>query len=420
MKNDQFSAKTIAVLLLLGTWNLIQAQNLKCIFKAPVITIDFGTESSQQNPRFFPLPTYGFVSSTCPNDGFFSFVSNTSECFNGDWATFNEDHTPNDNDGRMMLVNASESGGEFFSTVLTGLQPNSTYEFAVWLTNVCKIRGGCPPLPPRISIRLLTPMGMQVALFNTGQLTQTAQPLWMRYSALFSTPVSTLTLVMEDITLGGCGNDFAMDDITLRECVVPPPIEKVAAKPTIKQAPKPSILPTAKAAPRQKPVAKTAVKKAAEKLPPQKQDRPVATIEKPSVEIVRAATPDLQQMRVALPAPKPIATRANPLIKQIEIPAGEITIDLYDNGEIDGDTVTVYNNNELIILEARLSAKPTTFRIKVDAAHPHHEIIMVANNLGSIPPNTSMMIITTKDKRFEVFISSSEQKNAKVVIDLKQ
>ncbi len=52
--------------------------------------------------------------------------------------------------------------------------------------------------------------------------------------------------------------------------------------------------------------------------------------------------------------------------------------------------------------------------------HPHHELIMVANNLGSIPPNTSLMIITANNKRSEVFISSTEQKNAKMLIDLKE
>jgi type IV secretory pathway VirB9-like protein len=45
---------------------------------------------------------------------------------------------------------------------------------------------------------------------------------------------------------------------------------------------------------------------------------------------------------------------------------------------------------------------------------------MVADNLGSIPPNTSLMIVTAKDKRYEVFISSTEQKNARVNIDLKE
>ena len=45
---------------------------------------------------------------------------------------------------------------------------------------------------------------------------------------------------------------------------------------------------------------------------------------------------------------------------------------------------------------------------------------MVAENLGSIPPNTSVMIITTASKRYEVFISSDEQNNAKVVFELKK
>jgi hypothetical protein len=45
---------------------------------------------------------------------------------------------------------------------------------------------------------------------------------------------------------------------------------------------------------------------------------------------------------------------------------------------------------------------------------------MVAENLGSIPPNTSLMVITTRNKRYEVFISSTEQKNAKVILDLKE
>jgi len=67
-----------------------------------------------------------------------------------------------------------------------------------------------------------------------------------------------------------------------------------------------------------------------------------------------------------------------------------------------------------------LSQKPITFTISVDPSEPHHEIIMVADNLGTIPPNTSVMIITTATNRYEVFISSDEQKNAKVVFDLKK
>ena len=122
----------------------------------------------------------------------------------------------------------------------------------------------------------------------------------------------------------------------------------------------------------------------------------------------------------AMVLPTPIATRDNPLIKHIETAETEMLIELYDNGEIDGDTVTIYHNNQLLVAHAGISAKPVTLKIKVDKEHPHHELIMVADNLGSIPPNTSLMVLTANNKRYEIFISSSEQKNAKIVIDLKE
>ena len=68
----------------------------------------------------------------------------------------------------------------------------------------------------------------------------------------------------------------------------------------------------------------------------------------------------------------------------------------------------------------RLSEKPISFTIEVNSDQPHHELIMVAENLGAIPPNTSVMVINTPGNRYEVFISSSKQKNAKVVLDLKK
>ena len=108
------------------------------------------------------------------------------------------------------------------------------------------------------------------------------------------------------------------------------------------------------------------------------------------------------------------------MVRRIETAAGEIGVELYDNGEIDGDTVSIYHNNSLVKAHAGLSGNPITFTISVNQEQPHHELIMVADNLGSIPPNTSVMIITAGGKRYEVFISSNEQKNARVIVDLKK
>ena len=138
-------------------------------------------------------------------------------------------------------------------------------------------------------------------------------------------------------------------------------------------------------------------------------------------DLQKYSAPDFKLRQVVLPPPPPaIATRTNSVVKQIETEAGEVSINLYDNGEIDGDTISIYHNNVLVMAHARLSQKPLSLRIKVDESHPHHELIMVAENLGSIPPNTSVMIVTAGTMRYEVFISANEQKNAKVIFDLKK
>jgi hypothetical protein len=321
-----------------------------------------------------------------------------------------EDHTPGDAEGNMMLVNASYSAGVFFNTTLAGLKGGTTYEFAVWMMNVCRLSDKCPfPLLPNITIRLKTQLGKTVAQFSTGELPRRLAPHWTRYRAVFTTPPSETALVvtMEDTAPGGCGNDFALDDITIRECVKPEPVLTTAPKTT--PAKKPVTTPV-------KPVTKKEVQ-----TPPATKAPQASRVEKSTTAPPVSRTPvDVQKRTPIAVAPPIIATRANPLIKQINTASGEININLYDNGTVDGDTVSVYHNNILLVSRARLSQNPISFRITVDAQHPHHELIMVAHNLGSIPPNTSLMIVTAGTKRHQVMISSTEQKNAKVVIDLEE
>ncbi len=386
----------------------MKAQNTNCSFKQPLITINFGTENVSDLNSAEP-PTYQRVTSSCPTDGHYTYASYTSDCFRGDWQTLLEDHTPRDVSGNMMLVNASRSSGTFLTTTVNGLKSGTTYEFGVWMMNVCKISEKCPfPLLPNITIRLQTGAGKTIAQFGTGELMRREAPYWTQYRALFATPPSATALILTMINNapGGCGNDFALDDITFRECVKPTVVVTAAPK-------APAVVK------RQPAASKPVVKK--QTPAPVKRQAPIRQIEKPGIDLPGRTTPVLPQKPTAFPAPPPALTgRANPVVKQIETEAGEIRLDLYDNGEIDGDTVTIYHNNILLVAQARLSQKPISFQITVDAAHPHHELIMVANNLGSIPPNTSSMIITTGTKRYEVFISSTEQKNAKIVLDLKK
>ena len=101
-------------------------------------------------------------------------------------------------------------------------------------------------------------------------------------------------------------------------------------------------------------------------------------------------------------------------IQEIKVDTGMLKLDFYDNGQIDGDSITVTVNNNVIVSHQRLGLKPITVLVKVDLDHPEQEITMVAENLGTIPPNTALLIVTANHKRYQLFLASNGKKNAQV------
>lgn len=386
--------------LIFGFEQRTNAQPNGCTFLPPFFRLHFGRGDVRDINASEP-EQYRRLSSSCPPDGFYTYTSFTSDCFSGDWHTLTEDHTPGDADGNMLLVNSAYAGGEFFSTAVSGFKPATVYQFGVWLMNLCRPTRKCPfPLLPNLLIRLQTPSGKTVAQFSTGELTRVENPQWAEHKARFTTPAAETTLLLTFVNTapGGCGNDFAVDDVSFSECKKPVPVKPVAPKPSIKkEAAKPAVAP----------------------VPVAKRNR-IATVAKSDRSVPAGNLPLAAPKQTTVAVPDVLRQRTNKLVERFEAPAGEIQLDLYDNGEIDGDTVSVYHNNRLLASQQRLSQKPVSFRIRVDKEQPHHELIMVANNLGSIPPNTSLMMITAGGKRHQVYISSTEQQNAKLVIALKE
>jgi hypothetical protein len=414
-----FIVRVAVLIFVFNNSNIAFAQTDACVYKDPAVTIDFGTLSNTGSIALPTLYNYSVSKTICPNDGQFCFAAFTANCFDGKWHSVMQDHTAGDVNGRMMIVNASVNEGIFFMTNINGLIEGKTYQISFWLINICKSADGCTPTPPNIKASLLSSKG-EIVHFNTGTLSQTANPIWRNFIGEFTMPKNTTTIVlkMEDLVNGGCGNDFALDDITFKECIInKPPIVEVQ-KPTIEpQKPVAAIVNTPKPIITPKPVEKITPPKPITKPANDLPKAIIKPIEKQNTEVKVAPSITTKPKPVVIP--KLIATRENALVRKIETEEAEMVIELYDNGEIDGDTVTIYHNNELVVNRAGLSSKPITIKIRVDKNAPHHELVMVANNLGSIPPNTSLMIVTANKKRYEVYISSSEQKNAKVVIDLK-
>ncbi|HQW85445.1 MAG TPA: LamG domain-containing protein, partial [Ferruginibacter sp.] len=85
--------------------------------------------------------------------------------------------------------------------------------------------------------------------------------------------------------------------------------------------------------------------------------------------------------------------RKNDLVKQITVDHDSISVTLYDNGIIDGDSITLIYNDKILVSHQLLTDKPLTFYIKIAPGNSRNELVMYAENLGSIPPNTALMVI---------------------------
>ena len=114
--------------------------------------------------------------------------------------------------------------------------------------------------------------------------------------------------------------------------------------------------------------------------------------------------------------------RSTDIQSLIEIGKNEmdsIKIDIYDNGIIDNDTVSVYFNDNLIISKKMISQKPISFYINADKSKLN-KILLIAENLGSIPPCTALMIVTTKKKKYDVNLSSDTNSSAAIEFFFKE
>ena len=101
-------------------------------------------------------------------------------------------------------------------------------------------------------------------------------------------------------------------------------------------------------------------------------------------------------------------------VPEIKVDTGTIRLDFYDNAQIDGDSISILVDNKIVLSHQRLSAKPITTFIKIDLTNTFHEVEMMAENQGSIPPNTAILIITAGKKRYLLYLSSSDTKSARV------
>ncbi len=102
------------------------------------------------------------------------------------------------------------------------------------------------------------------------------------------------------------------------------------------------------------------------------------------------------------------------IIPVVKVDTGEIRLRFYDNATIDGDSITVKVNRQVVLSHEKLSNKPVITSVRVTLESPVVEVEMLAENEGSIPPNTALLEITAGNVYHRLFMSSTKEKSAKV------
>lgn len=114
------------------------------------------------------------------------------------------------------------------------------------------------------------------------------------------------------------------------------------------------------------------------------------------------------------------AKRKAILHKELLVESDSVRLSFYDNGEIDGDSISVFVNNELVLSHQGLEARAFNVYLHLDSTRDVNEISMFAENLGKLPPNTALMVVTDGKNRYEVFLSSTLTENATVELRRKR
>ena len=183
----------------------------------PIFTETFGTGTNVGPPLPVGTTTYQYVTGA-PQDGQYT-ISNNSGFF--DWHNTG-DRTPGDVNGKMLIVNADFSSGEFFRTSISGLCQGTSYEFSAWVLNLLPISGcGGNGIPINVGFEIWDSTNtILLASGDTGPVGGTNTPVWNQYGLVFQTQSgqTDIILKMRNNGQGGCGNDLAIDDIVFKSC----------------------------------------------------------------------------------------------------------------------------------------------------------------------------------------------------------
>lgn len=115
-----------------------------------------------------------------------------------------------------------------------------------------------------------------------------------------------------------------------------------------------------------------------------------------------------------------IGGRKSEFTQMVQFRSDSIKLSLYDNGEIDGDTVSVYMNGQVILSQQGLKSTALRKTIYLEPGDEEFTLVLYAENLGKYPPNTGLLVVHDGEDVYNLRFSSDLQKNAGIIFKRKK
>lgn len=222
----------IVVALAFNSFTIKTYAQITCQSETPLFSENFGTGTIATNDTNVISTALAYLTlGPLAGEGTYRVINSSRQ--KPEWHA-SDDHTANDENGKMLVVNGEAE--TFYShrvDAVNGFFPSlpSSFIASFYIMNI-DTPGTCAPNPllPMITIRVeyLSADGTWQPLtgspYTAPIVTQAATPTWVLIGSSFSIPstgsflVKSLRMVISDGTKGGCGNDFAMDDVKFSRC----------------------------------------------------------------------------------------------------------------------------------------------------------------------------------------------------------
>jgi hypothetical protein len=153
----------------------------------------------------------------------------------------------------------------------------------------------------------------------------------------------------------------------------------------------------------------------------QKEDASKSSIEQKV--ITTLAAPLIQQNEVAATSkelPSNVAVRKIADVQELYFKNDSLVLSLYDNGIVDGDTVSVFVNGDPVISRQMLKSVAAKKTIYISSITDSVQLVLFAENLGSIPPNTGLLTVRDGDEIYQVHFTADLQRNASIILRRKK